>query len=50
MYNSENEMYPDVIVWLSRFLKGHFPKHEIKVFNTSRENLSDTGLYSSNVN
>jgi hypothetical protein len=41
MYNSENEMYPDVMNWLNRYLKGHFPKQEIKVFNTSRENLSE---------
>ncbi|MFH0948699.1 MAG: hypothetical protein V1833_06875 [Elusimicrobiota bacterium] len=41
MYNSESEMYSDVIDWLSRYLKGHFPKKKIDVFNTSRENLSE---------
>lgn len=41
MYNSENEMYPVVMDWFNTYLKGHYPKKEIQVFNTSRENLSE---------
>lgn len=41
MYNSEKEMYPEIISWLTKYLKGKYPKKEIKVFDTSRENLSE---------
>lgn len=33
-YGKEVEMYPDVMDWLQRFLKGRFPKHQIDVRDT----------------
>lgn len=41
MYSSEKEMYPEVITWLSKYLKAKYPKREINVFNTSQVNLSE---------
>lgn len=40
-YNSEKEMYPDVALWLTRYLKHKYPKSSVKAYDTSRENLSD---------
>ena len=41
MYNSEKEMYPDVISWLIKHLKGIYPKGDISVFDTSQINLCE---------
>lgn len=35
-YEKEVEIYPDVMNWLQRFLKGRFPKHQIDVRDTHR--------------
>ncbi len=35
-YEKKDEMYPDVMNWLQRFLKGRFPKHQIDVRDTHR--------------
>ena len=40
-YNSEREMYPEVALWLTRYLKHKYPKASVKAYDTSRENLSD---------
>lgn len=39
-YEKEPEMYPDVINWLQRFLKGRFPRYEIDVRDTHRMPLN----------
>ena len=41
MYQSEKEMYQDVIAWLTGYLKRLHPKSEIKAFDTSRINLCE---------
>lgn len=41
MYNSEKEMYPDVILWLNSYIKHRYPKSVVKSYDTSRENLCD---------
>ena len=41
MYQSEKEMYPEVIGWLSNYLKRLHPGSEIKSFDTSRINLCE---------
>ena len=48
-YNSEKEMYPDVIYWLDTYLHHKYHKATIKSYNTSRENLSDF-IYRHNLN
>jgi len=41
MYNSESEIYPEVIRWIERYLKGKHQKATIKAYDTSRQNLSE---------
>ncbi len=41
MYQSEKEMYPEIIAWLNRYLKRLHPRSEIKAFDTSRINLCE---------
>jgi hypothetical protein len=41
MYLSEQELYPDIIKWFEKYLKGKRPKAEIKAYDTSRQNLSE---------
>jgi hypothetical protein len=41
MYTSESELYPEVIRWLEKYLKGKHPKAEIKAYDTSRQDLSE---------
>jgi hypothetical protein len=41
MYNSEKEMYPDVILWLDSYLKHKYPRATVKSYDTSKENLCD---------
>jgi hypothetical protein len=41
MYYSEKELYPEVIKWLERYLKGKYPKAEIRAYDTSRQDLSE---------
>lgn len=41
MYQSEKEMYPEIIDWLSKYLKRLHPRSEIKAFDTSRINLCE---------
>lgn len=41
MYDSEKEMYPEVINWLTEYLRGIYPKSEIEVFDTSQINLCE---------
>jgi len=41
MYSSEKEMYPEVVNWLVKYLKGIYPKSKIEVFNTSKINLCE---------
>ena len=41
MYSSEYELYPDVIRWFEKYLKGKYPKAEIKAYDTSRQDLSE---------
>lgn len=41
MYSSEKELYPEVIKWLEKYLKGKYPKAEIKAYDTSRQDLSE---------
>ncbi len=41
MYQSEKEMYQDIIDWLTSYLKRLHPKNEIKAFDTSRINLCE---------
>lgn len=41
MYQSEKEMYPEIIAWLSKYLKRLHPRSEIKAFDTSRINLCE---------
>jgi len=41
MYNSEKEMYSEVVNWLVKHLKGIYPKSEIEVFDTSKINLCE---------
>ena len=40
-YKSESELYPEVIRWFEKHLKGKYPKAEIKAFDTSRQDLSE---------
>ncbi len=41
MYSSEKELYPEIIKWLEKYLKGRYPKAEIKAYDTSRQDLSE---------
>lgn len=41
MYSSEKELYPEIIKWLETYLKGKYPKAEIKAYDTSRQDLSE---------
>jgi len=41
MYSSEKEMYPVVINWLNKYLKGIYPRSEVRAFDTSRINLCE---------
>ena len=41
MYSSEKEMYPEIITWLSKHLKGIYPKAEVNVCDTSQVNLCE---------
>lgn len=41
MYISESELYPEIIKWFEKYLKGKHPKAEIKACDTSRQDLSD---------
>lgn len=41
MYQSEREMYPEIIAWLNKYLKRLYPRSEIKAFDTSRINLCE---------
>jgi len=41
MYSSEHELYPDIIRWFEKYLKGKYPKAEIKTYDTSRQDLSE---------
>lgn len=41
MYSSEKEMYPEIVNWLIKHLKGIYPKSEIEVFDTSKINLCE---------
>jgi len=41
IYKSETELYPEVIKWFEKYLKGKHPKAEIKAYDTSRRDLSD---------
>lgn len=41
MNTSESELYPEVIRWLEKYLKGKHPKAEIKAYDTSRQDLSE---------
>lgn len=41
MYSSEKELYPEIIEWFERYLKGKYPKAEIKAYDTSRQDLSE---------
>lgn len=41
MYQSEKEMYPEIIAWLSKYLKRLHPRSEIRAFDTSRINLCE---------
>ncbi|MFA7029399.1 MAG: hypothetical protein WC179_03895 [Candidatus Cloacimonadaceae bacterium] len=40
-YNSEKELYPDVIYWLNTYLQYKYPRATIKSYDTSRENLCE---------
>jgi len=41
MYNSEKEIYPEVIIWLNKYLRGKYSNGEVNVFDTSQFNLSE---------
>lgn len=41
MYKSEQELYPEITRWLTRYLKGKHPKAEAKSYDTSRQDLSE---------
>lgn len=41
MYKTESELYPEVIKWFERYLRGKYPKAEIKAYDTSRQDLSE---------
>lgn len=41
MYKTESELYPEVIKWFEKYLKGKYPKAEIKAYDTSRQDLSE---------
>jgi hypothetical protein len=41
MYKLESELYPEVIRWFEKHLKGKYPKAEIKAYDTSRQDLSE---------
>ena len=41
MYKTESELYPEVIKWFEKYLKGRYPKAEIKAHDTSRQDLSE---------
>lgn len=41
MYNSEKEMYPEVVSWLNTYLKHKYPRATIKSYDTSKENLCE---------
>ncbi len=41
MYSLEKELYPEIIKWLETYLKGKYPKAEIKAYDTSRQDLSE---------
>lgn len=41
MYKIESELYPEVIKWFEKYLKGKYPEAEIKVYDTSRQDLSE---------
>jgi len=41
MYKSEQELYPEVIKWFTKYLQGKDFKAEIKAYDTSRQDLSE---------
>ena len=41
MYKSEHELYPEIIKWFTKHLKGKHPKAEISAYDTSRQDLSE---------
>lgn len=41
MYSSERKMYAEVINWLSKYLKGIYPRGKVKAFDTSQINLCE---------
>jgi len=41
MYTSESELYPAVVRWFEKYLKGKHPKAEINAYDTSRQDLSE---------
>lgn len=40
-YDSEKEMYPEVALWLARYLRHKYPKASVNAYDTSQENLTD---------
>jgi hypothetical protein len=39
VYNSESEMYPDVVEWLDGYLKDMYPKDQILALDSSKSSL-----------
>lgn len=40
-YSSEQELYPEVIEWVIKYLQGKYCSAEIKAYDTSRQDLSE---------
>jgi len=41
MYSSEQELYPEIIEWTTKYLQGKYRNAEIKAYDTSRQDLSE---------
>lgn len=39
-YSNEREMYPDIVVWLDRFIRERFRKHDVTTLDSSRSRTS----------
>lgn len=41
MYSSEQELYPEIIKWITKYLQDKYRNAEIKAYDTSRQDLSE---------
>lgn len=41
MYSSEQELYPEIIKWVTKYLQSKYHNAEIKAYDTSRQDLSE---------